>query len=81
MLTLFRRAHAWFRRNRLDDDLAEEIRLHLELRRQALIDDGMTAVEADREARRQFGNVTVIDRKSTRLNSSHGYQSRMPSSA
>ena len=27
------------------------------------------------------GADVVIDRKSTRLNSSHGYQSRMPSSA
>ena len=26
-------------------------------------------------------NLGVVDRKSTRLNSSHGYRSRMPSSA
>ena len=28
-----------------------------------------------------IGPVNFIDRKSTRLNSSHGYRSRMPSSA
>ena len=60
MQTLVRRISAWFRRNRLDDDVAEEIRLHIELRRQALIADGMTPADADREARRQFGNATVI---------------------
>ena len=58
--TLFRRVFAWFRRNRLDDDVAEEIRLHIELRRQPLINDGMTPADADREAHRQFGNVAVI---------------------
>lgn len=60
MLSLLRRLIAYFRRNRRDDDLVEEIRLHLELRTQALIDDGMAPADARREARRQFGNVTVI---------------------
>ena len=39
MLSVLRRLVAFFRRDRLDDDLAEEIRLHLELRRQALVDE------------------------------------------
>jgi putative ABC transport system permease protein len=60
MLSAMRRLRAFFRRDRLDDDLAEEIRLHLELRRQALVDAGVAAGDADREARRQFGNVTLI---------------------
>src|SRR5687768_1776340 len=60
MLSVVRRLVAFFRRNRLDDDLAEEILLHLELRKQALVEDGMAPADADREARRQFGNVTVI---------------------
>jgi predicted permease len=64
MLTAVRRLLAWLRRARLDDDLAEEIRLHLELRRQALIDEGMRPLDADREARRQFGNVTAIRERS-----------------
>ena len=58
MLSVLRRLVAFFRRNRLDDDLVEEIRLHLELRKQALIAAGMAPADADHEARRQFGNVT-----------------------
>ncbi len=53
------------RRNRLDSELAEEIALHVELRRQALIADGMDPRDADHEARRRFGNVTAI-REETR---------------
>ena len=53
------------RRNRLDSELTEEIALHVELRRQALIADGMDPRDADREARRRFGNVTAI-REETR---------------
>ena len=60
MLALLRRLFAYFRRDRLDDDLAEEIRLHLELRKQALVAHGLAPADADREARRQFGNVTAI---------------------
>ena len=60
MMNVWRRLGAFFRRDRLDDNVAEEIQLHLELRRQSLIDSGMTAEEADREARLQFGNVTAI---------------------
>jgi predicted permease len=48
-----------FKRARLDDELSEEIDLHIELRRQALVDDGMDPREADHAARRMFGNVTI----------------------
>ena len=47
MDTLGERAAAWLRqvrslfRRRFDDELADEMRMHLELRRQALIDQGM----------------------------------------
>jgi predicted permease len=56
---------ALIRRRRLDDELAEEIALHVELRRQALVDEGMDPRAAAREARRRFGNVTAI-REETR---------------
>src|SRR5215207_9041443 len=55
MLKSLRRLFALFRRNRLDEELAEEIQQHLELRRQSLVEDGRTPAEADREARLQFG--------------------------
>jgi predicted permease len=55
---LLQRLLFWFRRDRLDDDLAEEMRLHIELRQQALIDAGLDPESARVEARRQFGNVS-----------------------
>ena len=65
MWSALRRVVAYFRRDRLDDDLAEEIQLHLELRERALIDSGLAPADAYREARRQFGNTTLI-REQTR---------------
>lgn len=64
MLHRLRRLLWFFRRDRLDDELAEEIRLHLDLRRRALIEGGMPPADADREARRQFGNVMAIRERS-----------------
>ena len=60
MLHALRRLLSFFRRNRLDDELQEEIALHLELRQRALMADGLPREEAERAARRQFGNVTAI---------------------
>jgi len=55
-----RRLASALQRERLDDDLREEMTAHIEARRDALIADGMDAGEAAAAARRQFGNVTVI---------------------
>lgn len=65
LLPLLRRLAAWRRRDRLDAQLAEEIRLHIELRTQALADAGMDPADPAREARRLFGNQAVI-REETR---------------
>ena len=62
---LLRRLASRMRRNRLDDEMREEIAQHIELRRQQLIDEGMNPREATFEARRIFGNATVI-REETR---------------
>ena len=43
-----------------DAELADEMRLHIELRQQALVDRGMDPEAAGREARRQFGNVAAL---------------------
>ena len=64
MLLLIRRVIAFCRRERLDRELAEEIQLHLELRRRSLVENGMPPADAEREARRQFGNLTVIRERS-----------------
>ncbi len=64
MFLAVRRLVAFFRRRRLDDELAEEIGLHLELRKQALMGGGLTPAEAEHEARRQFGNVATVRERS-----------------
>jgi predicted permease len=53
-----RRFLTWLRRRRLDAQAREELQLHIDLRRQSLIDDGMDPAAADAEARRLFGNMT-----------------------
>jgi predicted permease len=64
MTPWIRRLWAWIRAGRLDRELADEMSLHLELRRQALIDDGMDPREAAAAARRGFGNVASIREES-----------------
>jgi predicted permease len=53
-----------FRRNKLYGDLAEEMRLHLEERTEQLMGEGMSRTEAERAARRVFGNATVLEERS-----------------
>lgn len=48
------------RRARIDADVAEEMRHHVELRRRQLIDDGIDPRAAEREAKRLFGNEARI---------------------
>ena len=59
-LSWLRRAATRLKRDRLNDEMQEEIRDHIARRQQQLIDDGMEPGEAAREARRRFGNVTRI---------------------
>src|SRR5580692_10311568 len=51
-------------RQRIYDDLSEEIREHLEEKTAELVASGMPAKEAERAARREFGNVTLIEEDS-----------------
>jgi putative ABC transport system permease protein len=46
-----------FRRERLDRDIEEELRFHLEMRAQDNVASGMTPEEAMRDARRRFGRL------------------------
>lgn len=52
-----------FMRRKICDDLSEEIRLHLEEKIEALIADGMSREEAEHAARREFGNVALIEER------------------
>lgn len=48
-----------FRRRQFDSELDEEVALHLELREQQLLEQGFSAKDARREARKRFGNQTL----------------------
>jgi predicted permease len=53
-----------FRRRTLYNDLAEEMRLHLEERTEQLMREGMSRRQAEQAARRAFGNRTVLEERS-----------------
>jgi hypothetical protein len=53
-----------FSRRRRYDELSESIREHLDEKIADLMDHGMTPDEAERAARREFGNVTRIEERS-----------------
>src|SRR5713226_957468 len=55
--TFIRRVMALFRRRRLEDDLDEELRTHLEMAVELNLGKGMSAEDARREALRSFGGV------------------------
>jgi predicted permease len=50
-----------FSRRKLYNELAEEMREHLEEKIEELVDSGMSREEAAYAARREFGNVTLIE--------------------
>src|SRR5713101_9120419 len=53
-----------FSRRRLYDDLSEEIREHLEEKIEELVAGGMSRKEATYTARREFGNVRLMEEDS-----------------
>ena len=57
---LIRRLAMKWRGERFDSDLQEEMRLHMELRREQFIDRGLSREEADSQTRRRFGNATLL---------------------
>jgi predicted permease len=59
-MKLLRKLRALFRRNKLDAEMAEEMRAHLELQAEQNIARGMNPDEARYAARRQFGGVEQI---------------------
>ena len=61
---LLRRLRYLLRRDRLGNELAEEMRLHLELREEALRREGLAAPDARIAARRRFGNQASLQQTS-----------------
>ena len=53
-----------FRRNKLYNDLSEEICLHVEERTEQLIREGLSPQDAERQARLAFGNRTLVAERS-----------------
>jgi hypothetical protein len=53
------RLRALFRRDKLAEDLDEELAFHLSMREQWNVEHGMPRAEAHRDARRRFGNPSV----------------------
>src|SRR6266853_4257046 len=53
-----------FSRRRLYNDLSEEIREHLEEKIEQLVAGGMSRKEAAAAARREFGNVMLVEEDS-----------------
>src|SRR6187200_2946545 len=60
MLHLIRHLGAWFRRDRLDEEMRAELAQHVAWRTQALVDDGVPEVEARRQAALAIGNLTRL---------------------
>src|SRR5215469_13593712 len=61
---LARRLRMLTHRRQFDADLEEEMRLHLELRREEQRESGLTEEDARAAAQRQFGNTTYVKEES-----------------
>jgi putative ABC transport system permease protein len=61
---LARRFFMMMKREKLDRELKEEMRLHVELRAEEYSDRGMTRDDARAMARRRFGNATLLHERS-----------------
>ncbi len=59
-MSLISRLRAMFRRGRLDQDLDEELRSHLEMRAADNLAAGMSARDARYDAQKRFGNTTLL---------------------
>lgn len=64
-MSLFSRIHSVFRSHKLDQELDEELRSHLEMRALDNVGSGMSSEDAQLDARRRFGNPALI-KESTR---------------
>src|SRR5262249_59613682 len=57
---IYSRLYGLLRKNRIEQEMDEEMRFHLLMRTRDNIERGMRPDEAEREARRRFGNVGRI---------------------
>jgi predicted permease len=66
-MSWFSRLRNTFRARPLDSELRDEMADHLHRRAEALRENGMSAEQAEREARLRFGNITQIKEKSREI--------------
>ena len=59
-MKLWKKLTAPLRRRELDAEMAEEMRLHLEMQAERNRAEGMSREEASYAAQRQFGNVASV---------------------
>jgi putative ABC transport system permease protein len=57
---IYSQLYGLLRKNRIEEEMEDEIRFHLLMRTRENIERGMRPEEAEREARRRFGNVERI---------------------
>ena len=60
LVGVWQRLLALVRRGRIGEEIDDEIAFHIAMRRDELEHEGVPTTEADRQARRQFGNVTRL---------------------
>src|SRR5262245_7548357 len=57
---IYTRLYGLLHKNRIEQEMEEELRFHLRMRARENIERGMRPDEAEREARRRFGNLGHI---------------------
>ena len=64
---IVRRLFSFFKSSKLENDLDDELRFHIEMRMDEYIQSGMSYDEAKRAAIRQFGNRTYLKEETRRM--------------
>ena len=59
-MALVRKLRRFFRASKMDAEIDEELRFHIEMRERTNVEAGMLSAEAPLDARRRFGNVTAL---------------------
>ena len=67
LMRVLRRLLFYFRRNRFDRELEEEMRFHQEMRAEENLAGGLSEEEARYAAQRQFGNQTFLQEVSREM--------------
>jgi hypothetical protein len=57
---IYSRLYGLLRKDRVEQEMEDEMRFHLRMRTRENVERGMRPEEAEREARRRFGNVGYI---------------------